>query len=201
MTTEWIVVVEAATGDSTPELDEATLSRVIDAVSDAQPVALSSAHRYAVQLLVTATNPTDALSFVLRRWSEAVSALEAPEWEVVRAEVITLAEFELEFETAQRSAYTPSYYDAVDSLDSEILSRGDDLASELRWRLMLQDSHERLMLLSEQGAVFFSLPPLEPGLLLSEDGRARALTELVHPDDAEVVRGAIAQLLEGPSEP
>jgi diguanylate cyclase (GGDEF)-like protein len=96
MSGEWVVLVEATSTSSSGEVDQSTLSRLLRAVEDAEPVALHSVHRYAVQLTVTAENPLDALSSALSRWSEAVDSVGAPTWEVVRTEVMTKAELEHE---------------------------------------------------------------------------------------------------------
>ena len=202
MTSDWIVVVEATTDGSAAAIDEATLSRLMEAVSDTRPVALHSADRYAVQLSVTATEPSEALASALERWSEAVSLLRAPAWDVVRADVMTSAELKLELEMEQRRAQTGSAPTADDAdgmaamagAESSVLQSAEgDLASELRWRLMLQDARGGLILLSADGAVVFSVPAIE-GLLFPEDGSPRALADIVHPDDAEVVRDAVASL-------
>ncbi|MDQ4024416.1 MAG: diguanylate cyclase [Actinomycetota bacterium] len=205
MTSDWIVVVEATTDGSAAAIDEATLSRLMEAVSDTRPIALHSADRYAVQLSVTAAEPSEALASALERWSDAVSSLRAPAWEVVRADVMTSAELTLELEMEQRRAQTGSapIADDADSMaamagaESSVLRSAErDLGSELRWRLMLQDARGGLILLSADGTVVFSVPAIGD-LPFPEDGSPRALADVVHPDDAEVVRGAVASLRTG----
>ena len=72
------------------------------------------------------------------------------------------------------------------------------LTCEIRWHLLLQGSMEILSLLTPDGRMFFSLvpalmPPLVPG-----DGELPALADVVHPDDAHVVRHVLAELLADP---
>ncbi len=47
-----------------------------------------------MQFRVVAPNPVWALSSAFSEWSDAVHRLGAPAWEMVRAEVLTRAEFE-----------------------------------------------------------------------------------------------------------
>lgn len=101
MMSEWIVVLEATKPGSTAELDKATLSRLIEAVTDACPVALYNPDRYAIQLLIPATDLPDALALAFRHWSEAVRGAGAPAWDVVRADVMTITEFKGELEAEQ----------------------------------------------------------------------------------------------------
>ena len=195
MTSEWIVVLEASTGSTAAELDEATLSRLLEALSDARPIALYSADRYAVQLSVAAADPSDALDLAFERWSHAVATLRAPAWDVVRADVMSLVEFSLDLEIEQRRDDDGRRTTTAPGADADVAPGiGDDLASELRWRLMLQDAHGGLLLVSREGAVLLSLPPLE-GLLVSGDGSPPPLVAIVHPDDADIVRDALARLL------
>ena len=100
MSGEWIVLVEATSAPPSDHLEQPTLTRLLEAVQDTEPVALHSRHRYAVQLKVRAGNPADALSSALSRWTEAIQTAGAPIWEVVRAEVMTKAELELELHLA-----------------------------------------------------------------------------------------------------
>lgn len=208
MTSEWIVVVEAAKNGSAATIDGAILSRLIEAVRDMRPVALHSADRYAIQLAVTAVKPTEALASALERWSDAVSSLAAPAWDIVRGEVMTSAEFSLELELEEgstQSGTAPTDHDGHDvatmtSAESKIPhGAGDDPGSGLRWHLMLQDSRGRLILLSADGVVTFCVPSVE-GLVVAKEGSATPFADLVHPDDAEVVRDAVARLGAGDAE-
>ena len=72
------------------------------------------------------------------------------------------------------------------------------LTCEVRWHLMLQGSQENLLLLSEDGTVFFALTPVGVASPLPPDSGPTALIDAVHPDDAEVVRQVLAELLADP---
>jgi hypothetical protein len=85
---------------SSDELDETTLSRLLEAVEDAQPVVLHSPHRYAVQLNLRAEDPGDAVRTARLCWKGAIATVGAPTWEVVRAEVMTKAELTHEHDLA-----------------------------------------------------------------------------------------------------
>jgi diguanylate cyclase (GGDEF)-like protein len=203
---QWIVVLEATADGSTPQVDEATLSRLLEGVSDYGPIALLSDDRYAVQLRVTAANPYEAAGVALRRWSGAVFSLGAPAWNIVRADVMTLEEFTLEFDMEERRGpygAAPSKSDRRDIASTPATARhglvgaGSQLESEIRWRLILAGSRQRVILLSAEGAVLFSQPPLEPGLVLHQDGTPAALADIAHPDDADIVRDSVTELAAG----
>jgi diguanylate cyclase (GGDEF)-like protein len=197
MTSEWIVVLEAAAGAFAAGLDEATLARLIEVVSDTRPIALHSADRYALQLRVVAESPSDALGLALGRWSDAVLSLGAPGWEVVRADVMSPAELGLELELERRREEDAHRRDATAAGQPNVRHGiGGDVASDLRWRLMLQDAPGRLIVLSAEGAVVLSVPPLG-GLLLSEDGSTPPLAAIVHPDDADIVSETVSRLCTG----
>lgn len=128
MSGEWVVLVEAASTSFSGEIDYPTLSRLLEAMEDAEPVALHSVHRYAVQLKVTAENPVEALSSALSRWTEAVHSVGAPAWEAVRAEVMTKAELEHELQMAPA---TGNVYEAPFNAGGAHVSQGRALAEQL----------------------------------------------------------------------
>jgi diguanylate cyclase (GGDEF)-like protein len=211
MPSDWIVLLEAAKNLSRVEVDGDTITRLLEALADIRPVALHSVDRYAVQVAVKADNTLDALGSALSRWSDAVRAHGAPVWDIVRADVMTKAELDREIEVAggdRRAGPGPFADDAwaraaTERAEASIrdpVPAAQDLASELRWRLMLQDSHARLTLLSPEGTILLSVPPAETDLMLSEDGSPIALADAVHPDDAPVVRNAVARVVAEPVE-
>lgn len=71
---------------------------------------------------------------------------------------------------------------------------------EARWQIMLQGSQEVLSLLTEDGRIFFSLAPAGTVRLDPDDGSPTPLVDAVHPDDADIVREALRELLADPDE-
>jgi diguanylate cyclase (GGDEF)-like protein len=215
MRSDWVVLLEAAKPPFGAALDSACLYRLLETVSGVRPVVLYSADRYALQLQVVASSPTEALALALSRWSDAVQTLGTPVWELVRAEVMTRDELDLELELAERNAEAGPTTVGANGRRGEA---GDDgaagaagaaerapandggLAADLRWRLMLQDSSELHTLLSSDGTVLFSVAPVETGLLISDDGGPTRFADVVHPDDAHGAKDALAQVLAGTAE-
>jgi diguanylate cyclase (GGDEF)-like protein/PAS domain S-box-containing protein len=95
MVTTWVVVLEAADADG-GEIDVDVVERLLEAVAEADPVALYNADRYALQLSVASESAPEALLTAIALWRSAARRTEAPLWELARAEVITQAEFERE---------------------------------------------------------------------------------------------------------
>ena len=98
---DWIVLMEATPGHDGWYFHADMLRQLVSVVATASPVALHHPERYAVQLEVTAPDPVHALTLAFSRWSEAVRQSGAPTWEVVRAEVLTRAEFEHDCQTEE----------------------------------------------------------------------------------------------------
>src|SRR5712692_25446 len=95
MVTTWVVVLEAADAEG-GEIDVDVVERLLEAVAEADPVALYNADRYALQLSVASESAPEALLTAIALWRSAARRTEAPLWELARAEVITQAEFERE---------------------------------------------------------------------------------------------------------
>src|SRR2546426_8101600 len=95
MVTTWVVVLEAADTDGA-EIDVDVVERLLEAVAEADPVALYNADRYALQLSVAGESAPEALLTAIALWRSAARRTEAPLWDLARAEVITQAEFERE---------------------------------------------------------------------------------------------------------
>ena len=93
MTERWVVVLEAV-ADGSGAIDDDLLDRLLAHVRDCNPRALHAADRYAVQLVVRASSSVGAHSAGIGRWCEAVLAIGAPAWSIVRVEAMTLDEFE-----------------------------------------------------------------------------------------------------------
>ena len=96
-TKTWIAVLEVTGGDAGVPMDVGALRALLDALADASPRALHDAGRYALQLQVHAATPAEAVFVAVARWHDATRGLGFPEWDVVRAEVMTPEELEREF--------------------------------------------------------------------------------------------------------
>ena len=101
MRQEWVAFVEGVCVPAA--FDYPALRRLLHAVRDCSPVALHTPDCCGLQLRVSADGPADALSLALRRWHAAVDDLGDLHWNVVRAEVVTVEQFERECEAASRA--------------------------------------------------------------------------------------------------
>jgi GGDEF domain-containing protein/uncharacterized protein with GYD domain len=97
---DWVVLLEAAdeSGLSTMEAD--AFRRLVGSWAVSVPTSLYSRSRYALQVTVEAADPADALSVALSLWRDALQRSAVPVWELVRAEVMTPGELELELQAA-----------------------------------------------------------------------------------------------------
>ena len=98
MVAQWVVVLEVAREPAAPALDAGALYDALDALAETNVTVLRSDDRCAVQMEVGATGPAEALFSALARWREAVRALTAGSWDVVRAELLTPEELERDLE-------------------------------------------------------------------------------------------------------
>lgn len=96
MTNEWVVLVEAERVDAPSVLTLEHLDRLLELLEEHCPTGLWSPDRYALQIIVPATSPEEALLTGLAEWRSAVARLDLPEWRLVRVEVKTPAELEAE---------------------------------------------------------------------------------------------------------
>lgn len=87
----WVVVLEAA-----DRISESSLQRLLHILSDVEAVALHCPERYAVQVKVCAGGHAQALFVAAARWHSALAVVGQPRRYVVRAEVLSLEEFERE---------------------------------------------------------------------------------------------------------
>jgi hypothetical protein len=104
---EWVVLLEAAPENGDAALELTALEDFLGALADCGPSALYAADRYAVQLRILGLDPHDVLGEGVRRWRAAAAEAGLPPWDLVRAEVKTLAEHEAE-DRAERPALLPS---------------------------------------------------------------------------------------------
>jgi hypothetical protein len=95
----WVVLVEAVRepgGPVTP-MDEDSARTMLHALGDDHGVMIQCQERVGLQVWVTAGGPAMALSAALTRWRLATAAVAPARWRVVRAEILTDAEFEKDF--------------------------------------------------------------------------------------------------------
>jgi hypothetical protein len=90
---EWIVILEVAI-EPEGSVAIAEIARVLHAVGDVQGVALLTVDRYALQLLVKEEACGVALLSACSWWREALREVGLPPADVVRAEVLTVSEFQ-----------------------------------------------------------------------------------------------------------
>jgi hypothetical protein len=113
----WVVRIEAASGDELIEAEQ--VERLLDCLGDFALAALYQPDRYAVQLLLTADTPAQALVAAESHWSLAVELTGTPSWPVVRAEV----------ETPEELAAACAASDLGDDLPEPWQVLGDDAAA------------------------------------------------------------------------
>lgn len=101
---EWIVVLEVA-AKADAEVGPAELECVLGCLAEHYPSALHAEDRYALQLVVQAVTPDEALSDALHLWRRALRCCGLPAWAVVRAEVKTPAELAAEYEVEGSPAF------------------------------------------------------------------------------------------------
>src|SRR5262249_1089839 len=80
---QWIVVIEAAVHYGLTPIDVQTVRRVMETMADAYPTTLYSPHRYALQVVVAAPGPADALMLAFTRWRLAMSDVGVTGWDLV----------------------------------------------------------------------------------------------------------------------
>jgi hypothetical protein len=92
--------VEAVPGDGAvpPFIDVESARSLLVAMGDREGVALQCPDRVALQLRLTAADPTRAMCIVSTRWREATAAVGLGGWDIVRVEVTTSPEFERSFD-------------------------------------------------------------------------------------------------------
>jgi hypothetical protein len=97
---DWVVLLEAIPGtcaDASP-MDVATARALLRAVGGDEGIALQCSDRVAIQLPLAAPDATTALATAYTRWRVATRTVGAQGWTVVRAEVMSLQEFERDVE-------------------------------------------------------------------------------------------------------
>ena len=111
---DWIVMLEAADVTEGPGMDAAEIARLAALWPGPRPKTLYSRSRYALQICLPSADAASALSFALSCWKKGLLGAGLPEWELVRAEVMTPEELEHELQAAEatgRAALVPSRQD------------------------------------------------------------------------------------------
>jgi hypothetical protein len=92
----WIVLLEAAPAVDAEGVDVHAVRAILAAMGDAGGVGLHCPDRVAVQVRLSAADPSMALAVALARWRPAALHLVQAGWSVVRVEVLTPDEFRLD---------------------------------------------------------------------------------------------------------
>lgn len=101
MTAEWVVVIETV-GEGSSVMTIDGVRRLMELMAERNPTTLYSPDRYALQIVVPAHSAQQALADALATWQEAQRELNVDGWQLVRAEVITEAEFERDADRRRR---------------------------------------------------------------------------------------------------
>ena len=118
--------MEAAGERGGSTMEPTSFARMVSSWATPAPTTLYSPDRYALQVPLRATNPPLALSSAIALWKEALRRSGLPEWELVRAEVLTPQELEAEWQAAERAdgggnTSSPSPPSSVDVLGNALL--------------------------------------------------------------------------------
>lgn len=120
----WVVVVEAAGVGASDVIDRGDVARLLGALAPGPDGGmLHSPNRYALQVTTTGSDPGEALSDVLSRWTDAARQLDLPRWEVIRTEVLTLQELERDFQIYESG-------EAIPNSSPIVVRSGDPLGHE-----------------------------------------------------------------------
>lgn len=194
---EWIVLLEAADERGRSTIDAPSFRRLVSSWPGPGPTALYSPNRYALQVPVRAFNPPSALSSAMWLWKDVLRRTGLPDWQLVRAEIVTPDELERELLTAEAAAAA----DAEEPLEDS--STDDEVAGELLWRalhdpltglsdreLFLDHVRRALAPRRDAAAPVLSVVVVDPGASLPAPAPdavlvevARRLVEAVRPED------------------
>lgn len=112
--TPWVVILEWSLGDGEPlEAGSPIIAALLDALADAEPIALCHPDRFALQLRLAAPTPVAALSDALARYGMGVPREGLGSWELVRIELLTPEELESEWDAL---AVDPGGQQALESV-------------------------------------------------------------------------------------
>src|SRR5207237_9559398 len=107
----WVVRIEAGSKDERIEAEQ--VERLLDCLGDFTLAGLYQPDRYAVQLLLPADNPAEALTVAESHYRLAVELTGLPEWPVVRAEVETPEELAAACTAADRGEEFPDPWQLI----------------------------------------------------------------------------------------
>ena len=149
---EWTVLLEATDEGGLSPMEPESFRRLVGSWAVAAPTTLYSPNRYALQVTLPAADAASALTVALSLWKDALRRSALPEWDLVRAEVLTPAELELELQAAERprdrsDALDPPLPALERLLGEELLRRAlHDAATGLPSREMFLDEVRRSLL-------------------------------------------------------
>jgi diguanylate cyclase (GGDEF)-like protein len=183
MAAEWVVVIET-TGKAGSPMDIRSLRWLMELMADRNPTTLYSPDRYALQVVVQAETPEQALGRAVAAWREAQDQLRIEGWELVRAEVITAAEFERE-----AAGRTQGSGDEGQDLGEVLLRRAfHDEVTGLASRELFVDHLRHELSRAERTGGQLALLVFEIGLIPAPDGWSQR-------DVVEVLAVAVADRL------
>ncbi len=180
MTEDWIVVLETTSAGSKKTMSIDTLRRLMESMGERNPTTLYSPDRYALQVVVRAPAPDEALRSALASWQDAQRELQLEGWELARAEVVTQAEFEEDALRWNREINAASDGERED-LDETLLRQAfhDPLTGLANRELFVDHLHHQLLRAERLGVgvsvVFFEVEPAGPSDGFSEPGFADLL--------------------------
>lgn len=103
MTTQWVVVIEATAPEGGAAVPISAVRELMEQMATMHPTTLYNPERYALQVVVSADTPSDALLHALTAWRTAEAGIGLPRRQLTRVEVITPSEFERERSALERS--------------------------------------------------------------------------------------------------
>lgn len=195
---QWLLLLEAERGSDVDKIDAADLRRLVTALGDPVAGALHSADRYALQLEVDAPAASDAARIAVERWEVALARVGLRQWELVRLEALTRAEFEQEFMVSDNMCDDggPAPADSRDERVDEALLRQafhdplTGLASQSLFRDYVDHALAKAREVDDRSA-----------LLLLDVDRFAELNEKLGPTAADAVLVAIARRVEAAAGP
>ena len=106
---DWVIVLEFVPGRAGSAIDYDAVHDVVDELRAWQPMALFAPDRYALQLRVAADRPLAALQRSLALHHRAVVSVGAPAAALARVEILTVAEFDRQWDefSGRRAAAAP----------------------------------------------------------------------------------------------
>jgi GGDEF domain-containing protein len=150
--TDWIVLLEVSGGNRST-IDARRFHGLVASFGPVAPATLFSPDRYALQLAVRAHDAVSALSTAIDRWHRALRRCDLPDWQLVRAEVMTPAELEAELDGVDAEpgglyaeAWVPAPRREIDAMEEDLLRRAlFDSVTGLPSRALFLDEVRRVL--------------------------------------------------------